>query len=113
MDRSRDLSEILGSNIRRYRLKLGMTQEEFSRKIGLTSIGLSKIETGKSWPKKETLAKCVEIFNIKPFQLFTETNEDFIRYRGIVIEAISDLVEKVFARQEACEKKKTDFSLRH
>ena len=53
MDKSRDLCKILGANIRCYRIKLKMTQEELAEKAGITSVGISKIETGKTWPKKK------------------------------------------------------------
>ncbi|UKI54471.1 MAG: helix-turn-helix domain-containing protein [Treponema succinifaciens] len=81
MDKSRDLCKILGANIRCYRIKLKMTQEELAEKAGITSVGISKIETGKKpGLKKETIEKIPGKFlEVKPFQLFTETKEDFFK----------------------------------
>lgn len=100
MDKPRDLCEILGSNIRCYRIKLKMTQEELAEKIGITSVEISKIETGKTWPKKETIEKLLEILEVKPFQLFTESKEDFKKYKSIVSEAISELVDRTFSEHK-------------
>ena len=80
-------------NLIRARKARGMTQEELAEKAGITSVGISKIETGKTWPKKETIEKFLEILEVKSFQLFTETKEDFLKYKNIVTETISSLVE--------------------
>ncbi|WP_296028595.1 helix-turn-helix transcriptional regulator [uncultured Treponema sp.] len=114
MDKPRDLCKILGANIRCYRIKSKMTQEELAEKAGITSVGISKIETGKTWPKKETIEKFLEILEVKPFQLFTETKEDFIKYKNIVTETISELVDKTFSEQKNTSKRnRKNFNLKH
>ena len=53
MDKSRDLCKILGANIRCYRIKLKMTQEELAEKAGITSVGISKLKQEKLGLKKK------------------------------------------------------------
>ena len=42
-----DEREILGKNIRRYRLLKGLTQGDLAKKVGLTKDTISKIELGE------------------------------------------------------------------
>ena len=85
-----------------------------AEKAGITSVGISKIETGKTWPKKETIEKFLEILEVKPFQLFTETKEDFLKYKNIVTETISELVDKTFSEQKNTSKRnRRNFKLKH
>ena len=98
MYKSDDLRKILGDNIRRHRMKLGMTQDEFSDKLGLTFVSVSKIENGHSWLKCETFAKITEILNVKPFELFLQTEEDLVRYKDNIISAVDQILDKTLTQ---------------
>ena len=98
MYKSDDLRKILGDNIRHHRMKLGMTQDEFSDKLGLTFVSVSKIENGHSWLKCETFAKITEILNVKPFELFLQTEEDLVRYKDNIISAVSEILDKTLTQ---------------
>ena len=60
----------VGSIIRAYRKERGMTQNELSEKIELTTQQLMSIENGKSYPKFDTLCRLVEVLNIPPDHVF-------------------------------------------
>lgn len=60
----------VGSVIRVYRKERGMTQNELSEKIELTTRQLMSIENGKSYPKFDTLCRLVEVLNIPPDHVF-------------------------------------------
>ena len=79
-------------------MKLGMTQDEFSDKLGLTFVSVSKIENGHSWLKCDTFAKITEILKVKPFELFLQTEEDLVRYKDNIISAVSEILDKTLTQ---------------
>lgn len=73
--------ELITSNIKEFRYKNGLTQEQFAEKIGITVNGVSNIERNRYQPTAETIDKICKAFNITPAQLLTmnsEANEDLI-----------------------------------
>ena len=64
------LQNILGSNIRKYREMQGLTQEQFSEKLGLNTSSISDIECGKRFPKPENLVKIAQLLNVSYELLF-------------------------------------------
>lgn len=67
--------KIFGTNLRHFRKKNNLTQEELSEKIGITSIHLGRIENGKSFITAELLDSLCIIFDISPASFFYTTNE--------------------------------------
>lgn len=73
--------KLLNANIKKLRIKTGLTQEEFSEKIGISIQGLSNIERNRYQPTSSTIDKICKEFNISPIELLlvnNKTNEDFI-----------------------------------
>ena len=54
----------LGKTIKRLRLEKGWTQEDVSRKLGVTSKAISFYELDKRKPSSESLIKIAEVFGI-------------------------------------------------
>lgn len=50
------------------------TQEQLAEVIGIDTISLSKIETGKNYPTAENLTKIAEILKVEVYQLFVNDN---------------------------------------
>ncbi len=61
---------ILGSNIRKIRKRVNMTQDVFSEKIGIEPSSLSNIENGKSFPSALTLINIQQQFGVRPDEIF-------------------------------------------
>ena len=56
----------IGENIRRYRLKLGLSQDALSKKADLAFHTIAKIESGSTPdPRIETLRKIADVFGVK------------------------------------------------
>lgn len=53
-----------GKQVYDYRLKLGLSQEEFAELIGVARNTISRIETGKTFPTNENLVKIRKYLNI-------------------------------------------------
>lgn len=82
---------LIGSKIRNYRKKRGLTQEQLCSILDIDISGYSDTENGKSSPLTETLCKIMEELNIKPSDLF-----DFIEYESTEEDIVdSIIVEKI------------------
>lgn len=68
--------KLINCGIKRLREKLGMKQEDFSEKIGLTAQGLSNLERNKYQPTAETVDMICKAFDIHPVDLLLEYPED-------------------------------------
>ncbi|MFI3300689.1 MAG: helix-turn-helix transcriptional regulator [Candidatus Gastranaerophilales bacterium] len=65
-----DIKKGLGRRVKELRKKHNMTQEVLSEMLGIETISLSKIETGRSYPTSENLAKLCKILKVEPYEFF-------------------------------------------
>ena len=70
--------QIVNERIKELRSRLGLTQEEFSSKIGLSRNFIAKIETGTKKPSERTIFDICEKFNVKEDWLRTGNGEMFV-----------------------------------
>lgn len=59
----------LGNNIKRIRLKKGMTQGDICRKLGLDRAYISNLENGKKNPTLSTIEKIANALGVKASDL--------------------------------------------
>ena len=69
-----------------------MTQEQLAELIGIETISLSKIETGKSYPTSENLAKIAAALNVEPYEFFLFEKE---KTKDELLEEIQTSVNKI------------------
>ena len=84
--------KLLNSNIKQLRVKLGLTQEEFAEKIGISIQGLSNIERNRYQPTSATIDKICKVFSIKPVELLSVkniTNTDIINNINSILKSCS------------------------
>ena len=55
--------------LKQKRLALGLSQEKFAEKVGLSMRSVSLLETGKQQPTLSTLNNIARALNIKPSEL--------------------------------------------
>jgi len=60
----------LGKKIKKYRRKLGLTQEQLAEEVGLSQKYIQFIENGKRRPSLTVLYKISQKLNIKMYRLF-------------------------------------------
>ena len=65
-----DIRKIFGENVKYYRKKLGLSQEQLTEKLDVSPNHISVIETGSKFVTWKLLEKMVEIFNVMPAALF-------------------------------------------
>ena len=78
-----DIRKIFGENVKYYRKKAGLSQEQLAEKLEVSPNHLSVIETGGKFVTYKLLEKMVSIFDIMPAALFyvsgTASNDDTIQ----------------------------------
>ena len=101
--------ELLGANIRKYRVNLGMKQEELAEKVECSSTHIGMVENANSKPSLEMVVKIANALQVTPDQLLLdsvdipelvylrEMEERLRRFptkpKIIACEALSDLLE--------------------
>ena len=86
-----DLKEMIGSRIQEIRNKKGMTQDQLSEKVGISSKYLSSIERGKENPTLNTILKMARSLDVKPDEFFTHLEiEDPAKRKSIIIEMLDE-----------------------
>lgn len=65
-----DIRKIFGSNVRKYRIRKGLSQEKLAEYVDLGDKSISPIETGRSFIAIDKLEKLCEVLEVEPFQLF-------------------------------------------
>jgi len=71
----KNIKLIVGSLIKKARIKQGLNQEKISALIDIDPTNYSKIERGVSFPKFENFCKIIEVLKIEPNYFF-----DFIPF---------------------------------
>ena len=96
------IREILAANLKEYRRKLGLTQEELAEKAKVSTHYIAMIETCKKYPKPDMLehiAKTLEIESYKLFNVVSDPNEPLERlHQKIVADMkliVNEALEKV------------------
>jgi transcriptional regulator with XRE-family HTH domain len=59
----------LAKRIKELRLDKGISQEELAHRSGLSRTGMGFLETGKRWPRLDTMMKVAEGLNISVDEL--------------------------------------------
>lgn len=94
-----DIKKELGLNIKKFRKKKKLTQEQFAELINIAPRTLYGIENGKNFVTAETLEKIIKVLDITSVDLFTEekalTPQEIIDYSKINIEKLITEPEKL------------------
>lgn len=70
-----DFKKIVGKQVRRLRLKLGLTQDVLSERCGIYRTYLSRIEAGSANPTLLILIALASTLDVHVCELFRETAE--------------------------------------
>lgn len=77
---------MLGQEIKKARIKLGMSQSQLAEKIGVSKVTICWYENGKRTPQLDKFTKLVKVLDISPDLLlgqdqtvsYVENNEEYI-----------------------------------
>ena len=88
-----DIKKIWGRDVKLYRKKLSLNQEEFAFKVGISPQHLSNIEIGKRFVSADLIERIAEELEISPAALFLDENK---LSQDDSIKAIKKLLGKEF-----------------
>lgn len=71
-----DIIKVFGNNVRKYRTKLGLSQEKFAEKCGLHRTYISDIECFRRSISLDNIQKIADALEIKTHILFLETENE-------------------------------------
>ena len=96
------IRDVLAANLKEFRRKKGMTQEELAEKANVSTHYIAMIETRKKYPKPEMLENIAQTLEIEPYKLFSvasDPNEPFVRLHQAIIadmkQVINEAIEKI------------------
>ena len=69
-----DIIKVFSSNVRKYRISLGLSQEQFAEKCGLHRTYISSIERFQRNVSLENIQKISTALGVEVYQLFLEEN---------------------------------------
>lgn len=71
-----DIVKVFGKNLRKYRLALGLSQEEFAEKCGLHRTYISTVERFQRNISIENVQRIADAIGIETYKLFIEENKE-------------------------------------
>lgn len=99
------VQENLIYNIKFYRKKLKITQEQLAEMCNVSPNYIGRIEIGYHFPSPELLDKFAEIFKIEPYKLFVDSsnfselnNSDIKLKKNIMINGMLKDVEEIIKK---------------
>lgn len=77
-----------GENLKNLRKQKGLSQAQLAEIIGMSAKNITKIETGKSFPRAENINKLLNLFNVSENVLFSGSDKFEIKQNSNKIEAL-------------------------
>ncbi len=90
------LKKLLGSRIKFFRKKQGLSQTQLEELVNIEMKSLSRIESGHNYPQCENLVAIARVLNVAPWQLyFDEKEPDLETMKREIINAINTDKNKI------------------
>lgn len=67
------IKTILGRNVRHYRNRIGLSQDELARLVGISKGSVQLLESGKVWPEYENLSAIAQALGVSEFAFIDDT----------------------------------------
>jgi len=67
-----DIIKVFGDNLKRYRTKIGLSQEKFAEKCGMHRTYISAIECYRRSISLENIQRIADALNVETYKLFLE-----------------------------------------
>jgi len=93
--------DILGTNVKRVRKQLGLTQAELAEKAGISSGYICDIERSRRWPSAEIIAILAKALKVDPYLLLLPSQDSPYFDRIRTLTAFRRQLEEVFEESVA------------
>ena len=67
-----DIIKVFGNNLKKYRMAIGMSQEEYAEKCGLHRTYISAVECHRRSISLENIQRIADALGIETYKLFVE-----------------------------------------
>jgi transcriptional regulator with XRE-family HTH domain len=94
-ERMTGIREVLAANLREYRRRLGLTQEQFAEKADVSTHYIALIETCNKYPKPEMVERLAKALGVEPLQLFSTTAPSNEAFERLIQQGITDIKQAV------------------
>lgn len=71
-----DIIKVFGTNVKKYRQQIGLSQEKFAEKCGLHRTYISAVECFRRSISLENIQKIADALNIETYKLFLEDKDE-------------------------------------
>ncbi len=71
-----DIIKVFGTNLKKYRTALGLSQEDFADKCGMHRTYISAIECFRRSISLENIQRIADALDIETYKLFIDTEEE-------------------------------------
>lgn len=92
--------ELLATNIKAARKKLGISQMELAKRLDLSVGYTNDLEGSRRWVGIATLTRLCEVLRLKPYQLLLEEEDSSFSKYNLLTEVLGSLKESVTADLE-------------
>ena len=96
-------------NLRKYRRKSGLTQEQLAEKVNVSTHHIGMIELSRNNPTLELVERIARALNIKTYELFLDPhspNQEFERLRLAIREDMRQLLDETLEKAMSYQCKK-------
>ena len=100
MEQSNTIIRLLAQNIHNARIALNMTQQDLAEVTNLTTLSVSNIERGTTWPKAETIEALAAALHKRPFELFLDAAYDSVISKTALNDEINMLIKELTTHQQ-------------
>jgi len=97
LNKKRNIREVLASNLKENRRKLGLTQEKLAEMANVSLHYISMIETCNKYPKPEMVEHLAKILGIESYKLFNvedDTDKPLERLHHSIINDVKIIVKE-------------------
>jgi len=91
-----DIKTLFGTNLKHYRKKRHLSQEQLAEKVDISAKHLSKIERGVTFVSAELIEKLADCLEVSAAQFFCKKNE--IIYNDNLLKKFDGITEKHIIR---------------
>lgn len=70
-----DIIKVFGTNLKKYRTSMGISQEAFAERCGMHRTYISAIECYRRSISLENIQRIAEALDVEPYRLFIESEE--------------------------------------
>jgi transcriptional regulator with XRE-family HTH domain len=95
----KELQKIFSDNIKKFRMRLNLTQRELAQKIGVSTNFVNDLEAKKKWASPATMVKFANIFGIQVYELLKPPETIPDNFNSIVRKFADDIHA---ALEQAC-----------